>query len=145
MIGSVPSFSRVVAIIEGCAGLFYVNKFPEVFSLTLAITEALGRRVHMLCLHGMGGAREYLDSPWITTDRNRFMVDFCTAYGSVSETWPGPSRRDFSKVAILPRWIAAFGLGGRGSAASAVKADAPEASRGDPEPVEGHGLEHGEL
>lgn len=110
--GVIPSFSGVVEALHESAGLFYVNTFPENFSLTMVMAEALGRRTHVLCLNGLGGSREAIRSPLLTDNREKFLEDFAKAYASPEDSaWYASCKVvDCSADAMMPEWIDVLGV-----------------------------------
>lgn len=105
--GVIPSLSGVVKLMRSCAGLFYVNTFPECYSLSVALAEASGCRPHVLCTGGLGGFQESSNSPMITTDRKKFIADFVNSH--IEEPLPS-SLVDISERVTLPQWRSALAV-----------------------------------
>jgi glycosyltransferase involved in cell wall biosynthesis len=108
-LGSLP-FDRVVAEIASSAGLFYVNRAPETFCLVAALTEALGRRVHVLCTRGEGALRETVASPLVTSDRAQFFEQFRAAYASPDDPRWTATPKDYHEATVAAEWVRVLGL-----------------------------------
>jgi glycosyltransferase involved in cell wall biosynthesis len=111
-LGSLP-FDRVVQEIASSAGLFYVNRFSETFCIVAALAEALRRRVHVLCLSDVGGLRETVGSPLVTTDRSEFFASFRAAYAEPDDPRWHASPRDYHEASVMDRWLRLTGLDGK--------------------------------
>jgi FkbM family methyltransferase len=103
--GVLPSMDAVADLIAESAGLFYVNTFAECTSITLAMCEALGRRVHMLCLKGLGGVRDTVTSRLVTDAPDDFRRDFAAALANPElARWYGEPK-DFSAASAAKAWL----------------------------------------
>ena len=105
-LGVMPSMDDVADILAESAGLFYVNTHAECTSITLAMCEALGRRVHMLCLQGLGGVKETVSSPLVTEDPKEFSRDFLLSLHEKEEKeWQHGEPLDFSATSAAKAWL----------------------------------------
>ena len=102
-IGSIP-FDQVAKEIASSAGLFYVNVYPETFCIVAALTEALKRRTHILCVNSKGGLPETIRSPLLTFDRNHFMRVFQRYLEPNDENGLGEPK-DYRPNTISSQWI----------------------------------------
>jgi hypothetical protein len=125
-LGSLP-FDAVVRTIASSAGLFYVNAFPETFCIVAALAEALGRRVHILCLKQVGALHETTTSPLVTTHRPEFVSAFREAYVSpLDDRRFHGAPRDFRQDTVMPRWLRALGLDASAAQAGANQGAPPQ-------------------
>jgi glycosyltransferase involved in cell wall biosynthesis len=104
VVGVLPNMDAVADLISESAGLFYVNTYPECTSITLAMCEALGRRVHMLCKNGLGGVRETIRSPLVTENADEFARDFFGALRRPSDFRLGVPY-NFSAARAAEEWL----------------------------------------
>ncbi len=106
-LGSLP-FHRVAEEIAASAGLFYVNAWTETFCIVAALTEALGRRVHILYTSEPGGLPLTVRSPLVTGDRAKFLADFRAALGDPDNPrWRGAAY-DYRVSSVMPQWLELF-------------------------------------
>lgn len=107
LVGVLPSMDAVAELIAESAGLFYVNTYAECSSITLAMTEALGRRVHMLCKAGYGGTRDTVRSRLVTDNADVFQRDFFEALANPElARWYGEPYDDFRASFVTKAWMA---------------------------------------
>ncbi len=121
-LGSLP-FDKVVHEMASSAGMFYVNVFPETFCIVAALAEALGRRVHVLCLNGPGALNETVRSPLVTTSRDEFVASFRAAYSAPADSrdprWYAAAK-DYHETTVMAEWLRVLAL---------THAGAPEVAR----------------
>ena len=104
-LGVLPSSRAVASVMATCAGLFYVNTFPETLCMTGVMAEALGLRLHVLCKHGFGGMREAVTSPLITDDEQTFRENFLSALTApLDNTKPLGRPLNYSKKHVIDEW-----------------------------------------
>jgi tetratricopeptide (TPR) repeat protein len=120
-LGSLP-FDKVVHEIASSAGMFYVNTFPETFCIVAALAEALGRRVHVLCVKGAGALHETVRSPLVTASRDEFVASFRAAYALPDDPRWYAAARDYHETTVMAEWLRVLGL------------DAPRAAERPPSP-----------
>jgi len=70
-------FSDMVYEMANCAGLFYVNTYPETFCNIAAIANALKIHTHILCLNDYGALRETLGkNNLVRKNIDDFLINF---------------------------------------------------------------------
>lgn len=115
LVGVLPSMDAVADLIAESAGLFYVNTYAECSSITLAMAEALGRRVHMLCKAGYGGTKDTIRSRLVTDNADIFRRDFYEALANPElARWYGEPY-DFRASFVTKAWLALVKPGVTGS------------------------------
>ena len=104
-LGVLPSYWDVIKVLHDAEALFYVNTFPETFGVTPALAEALGCRIHILCLNGKGALDESVLAP-IMTDRAAFLENVRLAHeGSAPLTEHRcPQFPSLTPKSVLPQW-----------------------------------------
>ena len=103
-LGSLP-FDRVVEEIASSAGLFYVNTYSETFCIVAALAEALGRRTHILCTGDPGALPTTINSPLLTTDRDKFLREFRNALAAPDDArWLGAAK-DYRVSTVTEQWL----------------------------------------
>ena len=104
-LGSLP-FAQVVEEIATSAGLFFVNTHSETFCIVAALAEALRRRTHILCASHPGALPTTLNSPLLTTEREKFLADFNAALAAPGDPrWHGAAK-DYRSSSIVAQWQA---------------------------------------
>ncbi len=103
-LGSLP-FDDVVSEIATSAGLFYVNAYSETFCIVAALAEALRRRVHILCTSDPGALPTTVNSPLVTTDREKFMRDFHLALVAPDDARWHAAANDYQVTTVMEQWM----------------------------------------
>lgn len=77
-IGTLPDMKAVADLMCTCEGLFYVNEWPENFSQTVAMADAIGLKTHVLCISDKGAAGLVETAPdnLVTTNQDLFISSF---------------------------------------------------------------------
>jgi SAM-dependent methyltransferase len=84
LLGVLPDMHAVAELMRTCEGLFYVNAWPENFSQTVAMADAIGLKTHVLCTSEWadeGGLGETAPGNLITRYRDIFLSDFIRLLG----------------------------------------------------------------
>ena len=90
----------VVNVLSTAEAVFRVCTAPETFGVADAIAELVGTRVHCMCVHGTGAARDVLSSPWVTEDWAAFGSGVVSAIGS----GPAVPRGDYRVSTVIKKW-----------------------------------------
>jgi len=97
---SVPT-SVLIAKMHTCAGMVFVNTYPEMFGLAPVLAEGCGCRMHVLYGTHPGALPEVLSSTLPTSDPTEFMMRFAQERLNPS---PQPPPKDFSIERWIPIW-----------------------------------------
>lgn len=103
---NLPDLIRMIGTAEG---IFYVNRDPETFCIVAAIAEALGVRVHVLGMYGLGALPETVGGQFLTTSRATFVDQFVLAKDQPALRGL-TSTHDYCHTTIIPMWLEALGL-----------------------------------
>jgi len=101
--GTLP-FGNVLMETANSGVLFYVNKMPETFGISVVLAEILGCAPFVLCLNGFGALKEVSNSPYITNNVDEFQKNLIE-FTKKQNSYKNPAQ-DFRSSKIIKDWLA---------------------------------------